>query len=47
MMECAWCERDMHGFVQYITVVEINHAPTHEVEEYNLCSSQCLKRWAE
>tara|TARA_Y100001951_G_scaffold33702_1_gene26563 strand:+ start:365 stop:502 length:138 start_codon:yes stop_codon:yes gene_type:complete len=45
-MECAWCERPMDILLQYIIVVERDEEH-QELEEYTICSSKCLRKWAE
>ena len=46
-MECAWCERPMGMLLQYITVVEHDLTFEETIEEYTICSSQCLRKWSE
>ena len=45
MTECAWCERQMtFGHVFKITIVEHDHG---DCEYYDICSVECLRKWAE
>ncbi len=46
MLECAWCERPiMYSHIFYITLVE--HDEGNESQDYDLCSVECLRKWAE
>lgn len=45
MMECAWCGQPIMLMAAHITIVE--HDEDGMSEEYEICSSQCLRKWVE